>query len=86
MARFVDLEEDGDDGASHPPEDLITQALQAQAQMQSKDGHLPTAPSVSSLGCSSSIARSFQCYPYVFHLLSMPEEQLIFIIKRPPSP
>lgn len=64
MARFFDLEEEGDDGASHPPEDLITQTLQAKSQPQNKGGQLATAPAATS-HCSESIARAFQCYPYV---------------------
>lgn len=80
MARFVDLEEDGDDGASHPPEDLNKHALQAMAQMQSKDSELATTPSALSLGCSSSIARAFQCYPYVCLLLFASGEQLVSIV------
>lgn len=69
MARFVDLEEDGDDGASHPPEDLITQTLQAKAQVQTRASEPSAMPSVST-HCSESIARAFQCYPYVTPSLS----------------
>ncbi|OAA39441.1 hypothetical protein NOR_06279 [Metarhizium rileyi] len=69
MAQFFDLEEEGDDGASHPPEDPITQTLQAKTQLQSKGGKLATAPAASS-HCSESIARAFQCYPIISSIVS----------------
>ncbi|KAH0593175.1 hypothetical protein MHUMG1_09177 [Metarhizium humberi] len=69
MARFFDLEEEGDDGASHPPEDLITQTLQAKSQPQNKGGQLATAPAATS-HCSESIARAFQCYPIISSIVS----------------
>ncbi|KID86147.1 hypothetical protein MGU_06580 [Metarhizium guizhouense ARSEF 977] len=69
MARFFDLEEEGDDGASHPPEDLITQTLQAKNQLQNKGGQLATAPAATS-HCSESISRAFQCYPIISSIVS----------------
>ncbi|KAF5127408.1 hypothetical protein E5D57_008340 [Metarhizium anisopliae] len=69
MARFFDLEEEGDDGASHPPEDLITQTLQAKNQPHNKGGQLATAPAATS-HCSESIARAFQCYPIISSIVS----------------
>lgn len=66
MARFIDLEEIGGDDSSHPPEDLVRQALQAKLQAQNKYPGLPSAPpSESTSYTSSSIGRAFQCYPYV---------------------
>ncbi|KHN96517.1 uncharacterized protein MAM_05460 [Metarhizium album ARSEF 1941] len=70
MARFFDLEEEGDDGASHPPEDLITQALQAKSQLQNKTDQLAAVPAAASTHCSESIARAFQCYPIISSIVS----------------
>jgi hypothetical protein len=63
MARFVDLEEEADDGTAYPREDAMTQRLPAHNPVLVNDELAAVARASSH--CSDSIARAFQCYPYV---------------------
>ncbi|KAG5952528.1 hypothetical protein E4U53_000661 [Claviceps sorghi] len=73
MARFFDLEEDGNADAGHPPEDLIRQALHSNLHVQVQDKR-PEMPSAAQLEppsyTSNSIGRAFQCYPIIASIVS----------------
>lgn len=83
MARFIDLEEDGGDDSSHPPEDLVRQALQAELQPQNKCPGLPFAPPFESTSyTSSSIGRAFQCYPIIASIVSSIDSNTLDALAR----